>query len=129
MNECTGMSEEPGPVAPGWEGELRALYADLDRQVAAIGPVCELSGRCCRFLEFGHTLFVSRRPRSVIYSSWPQPLVRLLDQRGAVPGGDLRGALHAARTARPKLVAVFAITVIPCFRRKATGFPSDSSLA
>jgi hypothetical protein len=39
---------------------LLALYNDLAAEIAAAGPVCELSGRCCRFKEYGHTLFLSR---------------------------------------------------------------------
>lgn len=35
------------------------LYRDLDGEVRAAGPVCVASGRCCRFKEYGHTLFVS----------------------------------------------------------------------
>ena len=38
---------------------FRALYEELDAEVARLGPVCQLSGRCCRFKEYGHTLFVS----------------------------------------------------------------------
>lgn len=39
--------------------ELMQLYESLDATVAAAGPRCELSGRCCRFKEYGHTLFLS----------------------------------------------------------------------
>ena len=35
------------------------LYADVQREVEARRPVCVLSGRCCRFEEFGHRLFVT----------------------------------------------------------------------
>ena len=38
---------------------LLDLYANLDRDIAAANPVCNLSGRCCRFKEYGHTLFLS----------------------------------------------------------------------
>ena len=38
---------------------LRSLYADVDLAVADAGPKCEASGRCCRFEEYGHTLFLS----------------------------------------------------------------------
>ena len=45
------------------EHELRRrvldVYADVDRAVAAAGPRCDASGRCCRFTEYGHTLFLS----------------------------------------------------------------------
>ena len=39
--------------------EVLAVYADVDRAVAAAGPRCDASGRCCRFTEYGHTLFLS----------------------------------------------------------------------
>lgn len=38
---------------------LLAIYAELESEIARAGPVCELSGRCCRFKEYGHTLFIS----------------------------------------------------------------------
>ena len=40
-------------------GALGRLYDDFDAEVAARRPVCALSGRCCRFEEYGHTLFVT----------------------------------------------------------------------
>ncbi|MBI3861842.1 MAG: hypothetical protein HY290_08090 [Planctomycetia bacterium] len=46
-------------MTPVREG-LLAIYDDLAKDIAAASPVCELSGRCCRFLEYGHTLFLSR---------------------------------------------------------------------
>jgi hypothetical protein len=47
------------------------LYADVDREVAAAGPVCVASGRCCRFKEFGHVLFVSNLEAEVLLHSAP----------------------------------------------------------
>ena len=41
------------------DAAIRALYADLDAAVAERGPVCNASGRCCRFEEFGHRLYVT----------------------------------------------------------------------
>lgn len=38
---------------------LRAVYADVDAAVAAASPRCDASGRCCRFTEYGHSLFIS----------------------------------------------------------------------
>ena len=38
---------------------VRALYADVQCEVDARRPVCVVSGRCCRFEEFGHRLFVT----------------------------------------------------------------------
>src|SRR5947199_4758965 len=42
------------------------LYADVNRQVAAAGPVCVASGRCCRFKEYGHVLFLSNLEADVL---------------------------------------------------------------
>jgi hypothetical protein len=40
--------------------ELARLYAELDAEIAGHAPRCDVSGRCCRFEEYGHTLFLSR---------------------------------------------------------------------
>src|SRR5262245_14798979 len=47
------------------------LYEDVDRQVAAAGPVCVASGRCCRFKEYGHTLFLSNLEADVLLAGAP----------------------------------------------------------
>src|SRR5437762_2532036 len=51
--------------------EVRALYARPDASVAADGPRCDASGRCCRFAEYGHTLFVSQLEADVLLSAAP----------------------------------------------------------
>ena len=47
------------------------LYREVDREVAAAGPVCVASGRCCRFKEYGHTLFLSRLEAEVLLAAAP----------------------------------------------------------
>jgi hypothetical protein len=47
------------------------LYAEVDREVAAAGPVCVASGRCCRFKEYGHVLYVSNLEADVLLASAP----------------------------------------------------------
>jgi hypothetical protein len=47
------------------------LYAEVDRAVAAEGPVCVASGRCCRFKEYGHTLFLSGLEAEVLLRDAP----------------------------------------------------------
>jgi Fe-S-cluster containining protein len=47
------------------------LYADADREVAAAGPICIASGRCCRFKEYGHVLFVSNLEADVLLHEAP----------------------------------------------------------
>ena len=67
--------------------------------MARLGPVCELSGRCCRFLEYGHTLFVSTAEVQFLLGSAPPPQ-RPLDQGATCPWQDSRGHC-TAREARP----------------------------
>jgi Fe-S-cluster containining protein len=47
------------------------MYREVDRDVAAAGPVCVASGRCCRFKEYGHTLFVSNLEADVLLADAP----------------------------------------------------------
>jgi hypothetical protein len=86
-------------LAPLADAELRALYAELDAEVAALGPVCQLSGRCCRFKEYGHTLFVSTLEARLLLESAPEPC-RPLDLGDTCPWQDARGHC-TARDCRP----------------------------
>jgi Fe-S-cluster containining protein len=47
------------------------LYAEVDREVAEAGPVCIASGRCCRFKEYGHVLFLSNLEAEVLLAAAP----------------------------------------------------------
>jgi len=47
------------------------LYKEVDAEVAAAGPLCIASGRCCRFKEYGHTLFVSNLEAEVLLAAAP----------------------------------------------------------
>jgi hypothetical protein len=49
-----------------------ALYAEVDAAVAAAGPKCDASGRCCQFKEYGHTLFISNLEAEVLLTNAPQ---------------------------------------------------------
>lgn len=51
--------------------EVLRLYEDVDREVTAAGPVCVASGRCCRFKEYGHTLFISNLEADVLLAAAP----------------------------------------------------------
>jgi hypothetical protein len=48
-----------------------ALYREVDAEVGAAGPICVASGRCCRFKEYGHTLFVSNLEADVLLAAAP----------------------------------------------------------
>lgn len=47
---------------------IRDLYSKLDADVQAAGPACEISGRCCRFEEYGHRLYMSRPEAEILFS-------------------------------------------------------------
>lgn len=51
--------------------QVLQLYQEVDRAVAAAGPVCVASGRCCRFKEYGHTLFLSNLEAEVLLHDAP----------------------------------------------------------
>jgi len=40
--------------------ELERVYAELDRELTALRPLCRTSGRCCKFKEYGHQLWTTR---------------------------------------------------------------------
>lgn len=59
--------------------QVLAVYAAVDAAVAAAGPRCQASGRCCRFEEYGHTLFLSRFEAELLLETAPayaQPVSR-----------------------------------------------------
>jgi hypothetical protein len=51
--------------------QVLQLYQEVDRAVADAGPVCVASGRCCRFKEYGHVLFLSNLEADVLLASAP----------------------------------------------------------
>lgn len=57
------MSAAPGddPLAmpPAALAGLAELYSELEREIAALAPRCELSGRCCDFPRSGHVLYAT----------------------------------------------------------------------
>jgi hypothetical protein len=67
----------PGPVHQDEErrawihGRVLEIYKEVDQAVASAGPVCIASGRCCRFKEYGHVLFVSNLEAEVLLHSAP----------------------------------------------------------
>ncbi len=47
------------------------LYREVDREVTAAGPICVASGKCCRFKEHGHVLYLSSLEADVLLASAP----------------------------------------------------------
>lgn len=50
---------------------VRELYAEVDAAVSAAGPKCDASGRCCRFKEWGHVLYLSQLEADVLLAEAP----------------------------------------------------------
>ncbi|MFO0952285.1 MAG: hypothetical protein U0835_14270 [Isosphaeraceae bacterium] len=78
---------------------VHEIYADLAADIAQAGPVCELSGRCCRFEEYGHRLFLATPEAELLLRDAPPP-VRPLDGGQTCPWQDPLGRC-TAREARP----------------------------
>ena len=51
--------------------QVLELYREVDQAVAAAGPVCVASGRCCRFKEYSHVLYVSNLEADVLLAEAP----------------------------------------------------------
>lgn len=51
--------------------ELLNLYREVDAEVAHENPRCDASGRCCRFEEYGHTLFLSNLEADLLLAQAP----------------------------------------------------------
>ena len=59
-------------MTPELRGAVEAVYAAADAAVAAAGPRCDAgSGRCCRFTEYGHTLFLSHFEAEILLATAP----------------------------------------------------------
>jgi hypothetical protein len=58
-------------MTPDLRDRVLAVYAEADAAVAAAGPRCDASGCCCRFKEYGHTLFVSGLEADVLLAAAP----------------------------------------------------------
>ena len=43
------------------------IYDWVDEQIAIASPRCEISGRCCRFREYGHRLYITRVEAELLF--------------------------------------------------------------
>ena len=50
---------------------VQALYARVTHEIDQRRPVCLVSGRCCRFEEFGHRLFVTTIELAAVLHNLP----------------------------------------------------------
>lgn len=58
-------------MSPSIREAVERVYATVDAAVAAAGPRCDSSGRCCRFEEYGHTLFLSHFEADILLETAP----------------------------------------------------------
>jgi Fe-S-cluster containining protein len=58
-------------MTPTLRSRVLDVYAAADAAVAEAGPRCEASGRCCRFTEYGHTLFLSQLEAEILLEAAP----------------------------------------------------------
>lgn len=96
---------------------LHGLYRELDAEIARHAPVCVVSGRCCRFEEYGHTLFLSAPELALLLAEAPPPS-RPLDEGRTCPWQDRQGRCNA-RDARPLGCRVYFCD--PAFQDVAPG--------
>src|SRR6202043_1522633 len=82
---------------------VRELYREVDAAVAAAGPICVASGRCCRFKEYGHVLYLSNLEAEGLLHSAPSY------EQGVTPDfwPFQKGNLWTAREPRPLACRVY----------------------
>ena len=59
MEQALKQSVFAASERPEVRNSVDALYARVQEQIDARRPLCVISGRCCRFEEFGHRLYVT----------------------------------------------------------------------
>lgn len=58
-------------MTPELQTAIRRVYASVDAAVSFEGPRCDASGRCCRFKEYQHTLFLSHFEAEILLATAP----------------------------------------------------------
>jgi hypothetical protein len=58
-------------MSPELRRQVLELYREVDEAVVRAGPVCVASGRCCRFKEYGHVLYLSSLEAEILLESAP----------------------------------------------------------
>ena len=59
MEQQLRQAVERAVARPEVAGAVGAVYAKLQEEIDQRRPVCTASGRCCRFEEYGHRLYVT----------------------------------------------------------------------
>jgi Fe-S-cluster containining protein len=84
-------------MSPELRRAVLGVYSRVDAEVAAAGPRCDASGRCCRFAEYGHTLFLSHFEAELLLEAAPAYDAPVSRDGCPFQAGDL----CTARDARP----------------------------
>ena len=58
-------------MTPAIRTAVEKVYAIVDAAIASARPKCDASGRCCRFEEYGHTLFISQFEAEILLETAP----------------------------------------------------------
>jgi len=87
------------------QAEIRDLYEDVDRQIAAHQPCCINRGRCCNFKAYGHRLYVSTAELSLFAAARGEHLLPVDPTAGSCPY-HIDGVC-TARGARPLGCRIF----------------------
>lgn len=67
--------------------ELEGVYGYISAATEARRPVCRTSGRCCRFEEWGHRLYVTGLEAAYTLAHLPAPLTPAVLDAARVRGG------------------------------------------
>src|SRR5688572_232070 len=59
MDQALRQAVEEAARSADVRGAVEAIYAELEVDIDRRRPRCDASGRCCRFEEFGHRLYVT----------------------------------------------------------------------
>jgi Fe-S-cluster containining protein len=60
------------PLDLSIEESVMEIYRQADAEIASAKPVCMASGKCCRFKEYDHTLFLSSMEAAVLLKYAPE---------------------------------------------------------
>lgn len=67
--------------------ELEAVYDEVRRETERVKPLCVASGRCCRFEEHGHRLYVTGLEAAYTLARLPSELTALALDEARAAGG------------------------------------------
>jgi Fe-S-cluster containining protein len=79
------------------------VYADLQQRIDERRPICVMSGRCCRFDEFGHRLYVTTAELAAF-------VAELAELKGAIAKPQVGGCAFQ----KGKVCGVHAIRPMGC---------------